>query len=64
MNLSGCRALVVGLGDTGAACVRWLLEHDALVRGTDTRDEPPHAQHLREAFPEVALSLGGFDPAD
>jgi len=64
LNLSGCRALVVGLGDTGAACVRWLLEHDALVRGTDTRDEPPHAQHLREAFPEVALSLGGFDPAD
>jgi UDP-N-acetylmuramoylalanine--D-glutamate ligase len=57
-------ALVLGLGDTGASCVRWLLEHDANVRATDSRQEPPHAQHLREAFPEVALSLGGFQAAD
>ncbi len=63
-RFEGRKALVVGLGDTGAACVRWLLEHDAQVRGTDTRDEPPHAQHLREAFPEVKLALGGFDQAD
>lgn len=57
-------ALVIGLGDTGASCVRWLLEHDACVRATDTRDEPPHAQHLREAFPEVTLTLGGLVGAD
>jgi len=57
-------ALVIGLGDTGASCVRWLLEHDACVRATDTRDEPPHAQHLREAFPEVPLTLGGLVGAD
>jgi UDP-N-acetylmuramoylalanine--D-glutamate ligase len=63
-NFSGIQALVVGLGDTGASCVRWLVEHDATVRGTDTRDEPPHAQHLREAFPEVPLSLGGFRAED
>ncbi len=63
-RFAGRKALVVGLGDTGAACVRWLLEHDAQVRGTDTRGEPPHAQHLREAFPEVRLTLGGFDRAD
>jgi UDP-N-acetylmuramoylalanine--D-glutamate ligase len=58
------KVLVVGLGDTGAACVRWLIEHDAQVRATDTRAEPPHAQHLREAFPEVKLTLGGFNDAD
>ncbi len=63
-SYSGRKALVVGLGDTGASCVRWLLEHDATVRATDTRAEPPHAQHLREAFPEVPLSLGGFATAD
>ncbi len=62
--LAARRALVIGLGDTGASCVRWLIERDALVRATDTRAEPPHAQHLREAFPEVRLSLGGFDSAD
>jgi hypothetical protein len=64
LSFLGRKALVVGLGDTGAACVRWLLEHDTQVRGTDTRAEPPHAQHLREAFPEVKLSLGGFATAD
>ncbi len=63
-SFSGIKALVVGLGDTGAACVRWLLEHDACVRATDSRSEPPHGQHIREAFPEVALTLGGFDSAD
>ncbi len=63
-SFSNIKALVVGLGDTGASCVRWLLEHDADVRATDTREEPPHAQHLREAFPEVPLSLGGFAAAD
>jgi len=63
-GFSGIQALVVGLGDTGASCVRWLVEHDATVRGTDSRDEPPHAQHLREAFPEVPLILGGFRAAD
>ncbi len=63
-SFSNVKALVIGLGDTGASCVRWLLEHDANVRATDSRDEPPHAQHLREAFPEVKLSLGGFQSAD
>ena len=63
-HYAGCKALVVGLGDTGAACVRWLIERDAQVRATDTRDEPPHAQRIREAFPEVSLRLGGFDRAD
>jgi UDP-N-acetylmuramoylalanine--D-glutamate ligase len=63
-SFSNIKALVVGLGDTGASCVRWLLEHDATVRATDSRAEPPHAQHLREAFPEVVLTLGGFANAD
>jgi hypothetical protein len=63
-NYAGCKALVVGLGDTGASCVRWLIEHDAQVRATDTREEPPHAQRIREAFPEATLRLGGFDQAD
>jgi UDP-N-acetylmuramoylalanine--D-glutamate ligase len=63
-DYTGIKALVVGLGDTGASCVRWLVEHDAQVRGTDTRTSPPHALHLSEAFPEVALTLGKFDAVD
>ncbi len=63
-SLSGKKVLVLGLGDTGASCVRWLVERDALVRGTDSREDPPQAQRLREAFPEVVLSLGGFRGED
>ncbi len=63
-SLAGRKALVVGLGETGASCVRWLLERDAVVRATDSRAEPPHAQHMREAFPEVPLRLGGFTDDD
>jgi UDP-N-acetylmuramoylalanine--D-glutamate ligase len=63
-DYTGIKALVVGLGDTGASCVRWLVEHDAQVRGTDTRAAPPHAVHLAEAFPEVMLTLGAFVSSD
>ncbi len=63
-HVHGLKTLVVGLGDTGASCVRWLVEQDARVRATDSREEPPHAQRIREAFPEVSLRLGGFDRAD
>jgi len=58
------KVLVVGLGDTGASCVRWLVERDAEVRATDTRPQPPHALHIAEAFPEVSLQLGGFEHRD
>ncbi len=58
--LSGIKALVVGLGDTGASCVRWLQAQGAVVRGTDSRTAPPFA-HLLSVD---ALTLGRFDPAD
>ena len=64
LNYSGRRALVVGLGDTGLACVRWLAAHGAEVRAADSRIEPPHAARLRAEHPEVALTLGRFEAAD
>ncbi len=62
--LQGRKALVVGLGDTGLSCARWLLGQGAKVRATDSRMVPPHAERLREVHPEVALKLGVFKPAD
>ncbi len=58
--INGIKALVVGLGDTGASCVRWLQAQGAVVRGTDTRATPPHAAVL----PAESLTLGRFDAAD
>ena len=64
MNYSGTRALVVGLGDTGLSCVRWLLGHGAQVRAVDTRATTPHAERLRTEYPELAMRLGRLDPSD
>lgn len=64
LNLKGRKALVVGLGDTGLSCVRWLVGQSAEVRATDSRAVPPHAERLREMHPEVTITLGAFKPAD
>ncbi len=63
-NHTGTKALVVGLGDTGLSCVRWLLRHGAQVRTTDTRATTPHAERLRTEYPELAMRLGRLDTAD
>jgi UDP-N-acetylmuramoylalanine--D-glutamate ligase len=64
LKLSQARCLVVGLGDTGLSCVRWLRRRGVETRATDTRPAPPHADRVRSEHPEVTLSLGGFNDAD
>lgn len=64
MNLAGLKALVVGLGDTGLACVRWLLGHGAQVRATDTRATTPQAELLRTQYPGLPMRLGKLEVAD
>lgn len=60
-ELSGARVLVVGLGVTGLSCVRYLTSIGCQVAVTDSRDHPPGAEALSEAFPDVAMMLGGWD---
>jgi UDP-N-acetylmuramoylalanine--D-glutamate ligase len=54
---------VVGLGKTGLSCVRYLHASGADVAVTDTRYDPPGLDRAREEMPDLALFLGGFDPA-
>lgn len=54
----GKHVLVVGLGKTGAVCVRWLVDKGAQVTVTDSRAEPPGTVEIR-GLP-VTLRLGGF----
>jgi UDP-N-acetylmuramoylalanine--D-glutamate ligase len=63
LNLSGRKVLVLGLGDTGLSCVRWLAARGALVSVADTRAEPPQATRLAEWLPQVPLHTGPFDDA-
>jgi UDP-N-acetylmuramoylalanine--D-glutamate ligase len=63
LNLSGKNVLVLGLGDTGLSCARWLNARGARVSVADSRAEPPQASRLPEMLPQVRLHAGGFDDA-
>jgi len=54
-------SVVVGLGKTGASCVRYLTRRGDRVSATDTRRAPPGLKELGELAGSVDLRLGGFD---
>ncbi|HUL97406.1 MAG TPA: UDP-N-acetylmuramoyl-L-alanine--D-glutamate ligase [Usitatibacter sp.] len=55
------QVLVLGVGDTGLSCVRWLARHGARVRAADTRAAPPALGALRASQPGVPVALGAFE---
>ena len=62
LELSGKNVLVLGLGDTGLSCARWLAARGARVSVADSRPTPPNAARLAELLPQVPLYAGPFDP--
>src|SRR5580658_1353394 len=54
-------SVVVGLGKTGASCVRYLVKRGERVSATDSRRAPPGLAELGELAASVDLRLGGFD---
>ncbi|HXN16544.1 MAG TPA: UDP-N-acetylmuramoyl-L-alanine--D-glutamate ligase, partial [Usitatibacter sp.] len=63
MEWQGKKILVLGLGDTGLSCIRWLARHGASLRAADTRQAPPALAALRAEFPDLRLELGPFHEA-
>jgi UDP-N-acetylmuramoylalanine--D-glutamate ligase len=63
MELSGKRALVLGLGESGLAMAKWLSRQDAIVRVADSRASPPNAGALAAAAPGAELIVGAFTDA-
>ena len=63
LELADKNVLVLGLGDTGLSCARWLAARGARVSVADSRAEPPHARRLAETLPDVPLHTGPFDDA-
>ena len=54
--------LVLGLGVTGASCVRFLATRSGEdIVAMDSRAQPPHAAEVQLDFPGVRCLLGGFD---
>jgi len=54
-------SVVVGLGKTGASCLRYLSRHGIAASATDSRPVPPGLAELGELAKSADLRLGGFD---
>jgi hypothetical protein len=50
--------LVLGLGESGLAMVRWCVRHGAAVRVWDSRDQPPHAARCAPTCRRSRCSAG------
>ena len=59
--LSLVPTLVVGLGQSGLSCARYLARCGVPFAVTDSRAQPPAVDALRQELPEVEIALGGFD---
>ncbi|MCW8917806.1 MAG: UDP-N-acetylmuramoyl-L-alanine--D-glutamate ligase [Gammaproteobacteria bacterium] len=55
--------LVVGLGQTGLACARFLAARGERFAAADSRANPPGLDELRCEFPDVECHCGAFDEA-
>ena len=54
-------SVVVGLGKTGASCLRYLARQGVPACGTDSRREPPGLAELGDLARRLDIRLGGFD---
>ena len=59
-NLRDKRVLVLGLGLSGLALVRWCLRFGAQVTVADTRPEPPQLAALRHHCPQAVFISGSL----
>ena len=54
-------SVVVGLGKTGASCLRYLARRGVPVSATDSRAAPPGLAEIGSLAQSIELKLGGFD---
>ena len=55
--------VVIGLGKSGYSIVAHLAKQGGPLVAMDTREQPPFADAVKGAFPDVRLVLGGLDEA-
>ncbi len=54
-------SVVVGLGKTGASCLRYFAKHGIAASATDSRRAPPGLAELGPLAQAIDIRLGGFD---
>lgn len=58
---SDTRRIIIGLGQTGYACARYLAAKGAAFAVVDTRQQPPMAAEFYREFPQVELRCGDLE---
>jgi len=53
--------LIIGLGQTGMSCVRFLVSQGYTVAIMDTREKPPELTNIQTNYPEVLVHVGGLN---
>jgi UDP-N-acetylmuramoylalanine--D-glutamate ligase len=53
--------VIVGLGQTGLSCARFLSQRDYVVAIMDSREQPPALVEIQQEYPEILIKTGGFD---
>ena len=61
MTSNAAVSVIVGLGKTGASCVRYLARRGIAAAVTDSRPNPPGLAELGGLARTLDLRLGGFD---
>lgn len=54
--------VIVGLGQTGLSCARYLSRQGLSLALTDSRPAPPLLPDFQDQFADLPLHLGGIDP--
>ena len=52
--------LIIGLGQTGLSCARFLVQQGFAVAMMDTREQPPALEIVQQELPEVLVHTGGL----
>ncbi len=60
-SLSHKNCLIIGLGQTGLSCARFLANRALGIAIMDTRENPPSVQEVKNAYPQVLIKTGGLD---
>jgi len=62
-QLRDLHVLILGLGASGLAMVRWCARHGAVVTVADTRENPPQLATLQAEWPQARFVGGAFTAA-
>ena len=53
--------LIIGIGQSGLSCARFLVKHGYTIAMMDTREQPPGLKILQTELPEVLVITGGLN---